>query len=119
MPPLMLPLRTFSQWAYSPAAQGAHGGEMPRTSHDSAGSMTTRVPVFHCAGTDAPASTISPTSSWPSTNGVETNGEKYGLPRQAMAQRSDPQTPLSRVLMRTHSGVGSGGGSTSVNSMHD
>src|SRR4051812_35698831 len=85
----------------------------------SAGSMITRAPDFHSAGTPDPRSTMLPTTSCPSTNGVDTNGEKYGLPLQAIAERSEPHTPLIRVLMRTHSGDGSGGGVRSLSSIHD
>src|SRR5690242_20430123 len=92
---------------------------MPRTSQQSAGSMTTRIPLFHRFGTVFPVSTISPTSSWPNTNGVETNGEKYGLPLQPMAERSEPQIPLSFVLMRTQSCAGNSGGEVSANSRHE
>ena len=92
---------------------------MPRTSQQSAGSTTTRAPDFQFAGTPEPVSTIVPTISCPSTNGVETNGEKYGLPLQPIAERSEPQMPLKRGLMRTQSGAGSGGGGRSASVMHD
>jgi hypothetical protein len=92
---------------------------IPRTWQHNAGSMITRVPDFHSDGTLEPHSTMLPTTSCPSTNGVEMNGEKYGLPLQAIAERSDPQTPLKRVFILTHSGDGIGGGGKSFNSMHD
>src|SRR5262245_47015291 len=119
MPPWMQPLRMFSQCAKWPREQGLHGGETPRTSQHSAGSTTTRMPSAQFFGTPAPISTVSPTISCPNTNGVETNGEKYGLPLQAMAERSEPQMPLKRVRNRTQSPDGSGGGARSASSMHD
>ena len=88
----------------SPAAQGPHGGEMPRAAHPSTGSTTTRRP-----------SGPSATTSWPGTNGNETIGSNHRLDRPSTVARSEPQMPASRGVSRTQSGAGSSGEARSSN----
>ena len=101
----------------SPAAHAGQSGEMPRGAQDSHGFSTTRSPTRRPLV--RPASTISPTSSWPSTCGkliTEVMGES-GSPSMNTCLTSDPQMPQRLLLMTTQSSAGSTGSGRSCSAI--
>jgi hypothetical protein len=112
IPGAIAPSVKWAQREGCPAAHAAHGGTIPRGTHESSGFATTRSPATNSV-TASPAVSIVPTFSWPITNGNEENGEVAGLAWSATTARSLPQIPPSRVRIRTQSGPGSAGSSTS------
>src|SRR5690348_13233049 len=75
---------------------------MPRTTHPSAGSMTTRAP-----------SSSTPTTSCPGTKGYDVRGSRYSDMWPPIAARSEPQMPLTLGITRTQSRAGRTGSGTS------
>ena len=59
-------------------------------------------------------SSSSPTTSWPGTNGNDTQSSKYSEAWPSTSERSEPQMPASRVRTRCHPGPGNSGSSTEV-----
>ena len=90
----------------APAGPRAHSGQrgsIPRAAQPSAGWSTTRSPRRG-------PPVISPTTSWPGTNGPEVSDARYSEALPASSAWSEPQMPLRRGRTGSHSGVGQRGG---------
>ena len=102
-----LPSITLRHSAGTPCAHSGHGGVTPRTLQPSAGWTTTRSPRR------GPAP-ISPTISWPGTNGVLVSVARCSDALPETSARSEPQMPVSFGRTGSQPGPGMRGGRTSL-----
>src|SRR5438067_5126276 len=101
-------------------AQAEQGGEMPRTRQPNEGLTTTRSPSFQpAARAAAPTSSTRPKISWPSTHGIDENGDSDGEYFSRMVDRSLPQKPVASIATFTQAGPRSVGEGSSRSDRHD